>query len=197
MKNNKSLVNKLKFVILAVGFFIIITSNIVNAQTVTLSTSSKNNIVKNGDKIDVIISKDEIDDNYQIDGKLNYDENILELQTQGDGKKYTVLDNNVNYVQMNDKNEFTVISDKSDNKDIIKFTFSVKNGVKFENTSVKISRLYVSDYNLNAIESNSTKEVIIVKAKSKIIINVIAGIMLCIVIILALKKIRRKKQKKH
>ncbi len=197
MKNNKSLVNKLKFVILAVGFFIIITSNIVNAQTVTLSTSSKNNIVKNGDKIDVIISKDEIDDNYQIDGKLNYDENILELQTQGDGKKYTVLDNNVNYVQMNDKNEFTVISDKSDNKDIIKFTFSVKNGVKFENTSVKISRLYVSDYNLNAIESNSTKEVIIVKAKSKIIINIIAGIMLCIVIILAIKKIRRKKQKRH
>lgn len=197
MKINKSLVNKLKFVILAVGFFIIITSNIVNAQTVTLSTSSKNNIVKNGDKIDVIISKDEIDDNYQIDGKLNYDENILELQTQGDGKKYTLLDNNVNYVQMNDKNEFTVISDKSDNKDIIKFTFLVKKGAKFENTSVKISRLYVSDYNLNAIESNSTKEVIIVKAKSKIIINIIAGIMLCIVIILALKKIRRKKQKRH
>ena len=52
MKNNKNLVNKLKFVILAVGFFIIITSNIVNAQTVTLSTSSKNNIVKNGDKIE-------------------------------------------------------------------------------------------------------------------------------------------------
>ena len=197
MKINKSLVNKLKFVILAVGFFIIITSNIVNAQTVTLSTSSKNNIVKNGDKIDVIISKDEIDDNYQIDGKLNYDENILELQTQGDGKKYTLLDNNVNYVQMNDKNEFTVISDKSDNKDIIKFTFLVKKGAKFENTSVKISRLYVSDYNLNAIESNSTKEVIIVKAKSKIIINIIAGIMLCIVIILAIKKIRRKKQKRH
>lgn len=197
MKNNKNLVNKLKFVILAVGFFIIITSNIVNAQTVTLSTSSKNNIVKNGDKIDVIISKDEIDDNYQIDGKLNYDENILELQTQGDGKKYTLLDNNVNYVQMNDKNEFTVISDKSDNKDIIKFTFLVKKGAKFENTSVKISRLYVSDYNLNAIESNSTKEVIIVKAKSKIIINIIAGIMLCIVIILAIKKIRRKKQKRH
>ena len=98
MKNNKNLVNKLKFVILAVGFFIIITSNIVNAQTVTLSTSSKNNIVKNGDKIDVIISKDEIDDNYQIDGKLNYDENILELQTQGDGKKYTLLDNNVNII---------------------------------------------------------------------------------------------------
>ena len=197
MKINKSLVNKLKFVILAVGFFIIMTSNIVNAQTVTLSTSSKNNIVKNGDKIDVIISKDEIDDNYQIDGKLNYDENILELQTQGDGKKYTLLDNNVNYVQMNDKNEFTVISDKSDNKDIIKFTFLVKKGAKFENTSVKISRLYVSDYNLNAIESNSTKEVIIVKAKSKIIINIIAGIMLCIVIILAIKKIRRKKQKRH
>ena len=98
---------------------------------------------------------------------------------------------------MNDKNEFTVISDKSDNKDIIKFTFLVKKGAKFENTSVKISRLYVSDYNLNAIESNSTKEVIIVKAKSKIIINIIAGIMLCIVIILAIKKIRRKKQKRH
>lgn len=96
------------------------------AQTINLKSSNKNDMVKPGDKIDIIISKEGIEDNYQIDGVLSYDENILELQTQQDGKKYVVLDENVNFVQMNSKNNFSVMSDNSNNEDIIKFTFLVK-----------------------------------------------------------------------
>lgn len=100
------------------------------AQTINLKSSNKNDMVKPGDKIDIIISKEGIEDNYQIDGVLSYDENILELQTQQDGKKYVVLDENVNFVQMNSKNNFSVMSDNSNNEDIIKFTFLVKKKYK-------------------------------------------------------------------
>ena len=129
------------------------------AQTINLKSSNKNDMVKPGDKIDIIISKEGIEDNYQIDGVLSYDENILELQTQQDGKKYVVLDENVNFVQMNSKNNFSVMSDNSNNEDIIKFTFLVKKNTKFDSTQVKIDNMNVINYNLDFIISNSSQEI--------------------------------------
>ena len=165
------------------------------AQTINLKSSNKNDMVKPGDKIDIIISKEGIEDNYQIDGVLSYDENILELQTQQDGKKYVVLDENVNFVQMNSKNNFSVMSDNSNNEDIIKFTFLVKKNTKFDSTQVKIDNMNVINYNLDFIISNSSHEITLKRKNFSYGIIIILIIVIIIIGIIMKLKMKNKKNK--
>ena len=105
------------------------------AQTINLKSSNKNDMVKPGDKIDIIISKEGIEDTYQIDGVLSYDENILELQTQQDGKKYVVLDT----ILYKDKKYVYLVEYKNEMN--IKFCIEV-----LENDQIKLTE--VDDMNL-------------------------------------------------
>ena len=96
---------------------------------------------------------------------------------------------------MNSKNNFSVMSDNSNNEDIIKFTFLVKKNTKFDSTQVKIDNMNVINYNLDFIISNSSQEITLKRKNFSYGIIIILIIVIIIIGIIMKLKMKNKKNK--